>query len=68
VEQGEEMPTNEIFTVGESATLLHAIFPRYPDLRGMKPAPEVGVFLLDLRSQGLSIREPERIISANDHP
>jgi hypothetical protein len=52
VEQGEEMPTNEIFTVGESAALLHAIFPRYPDLRGMKPAPEVGVFLLRLAISG----------------
>jgi hypothetical protein len=51
------MPTNETFTVGESAALLHAIFPRYPDLRGMKPAPEADVFLLDLRSQSLSIGE-----------
>ena len=61
------MPTNETFTVGESAALLHAIFPRYPDLRGMKPAPEVGLFLLGLRSQSLSIGEPERLISPNDH-
>ena len=46
-EQGEKMPTNESFTVGESAALLRAIFLRYPDLRGMKPTPDVGVFLLD---------------------
>jgi len=29
------MSTNERFTVEESAALLHAIFPRYPDLDGM---------------------------------
>jgi hypothetical protein len=62
------MPTNVTLTVGESAALLHAIFPRYPDLRGMNPAPEVGVFLLDLRSQSLSSGEPETLISANDYP
>jgi hypothetical protein len=50
--------TNETFNVGESTALLHAIFPRYPDLRGMQPAPEVSVFLRDLRSQSLSIGEP----------
>ena len=26
----------------ESAALLHAVYPNYPDLRGMKPVPEVG--------------------------
>jgi hypothetical protein len=62
------MPTNETFNVGESTALLHAIFPKYPDLRGMLPAPEVDAFLRDLRSQSLPIGEPERIISANHHP
>jgi len=45
------MSTNRSFTVGESTALLRAIFPRYPDLRGMKQIPEIGVFLLELRSQ-----------------
>jgi hypothetical protein len=45
------MRTNDALNVGESTALLHAIFPRYPDLRGMKPVPEVDGFLLDLRSQ-----------------
>jgi hypothetical protein len=53
------MTTNETFNVGESTALLHAIFPRYPDLRGMQPAPGVGAFLRDLRSQTSSIGEPE---------
>jgi hypothetical protein len=44
------MGTNERFDVRESAALLHAIYPGYPDLRGMKPAPEAGAFLLALRS------------------
>lgn len=44
------MSTSERFTVEESAALLHAIFPKYPDLRGMKPAPDLGAFVLALRS------------------
>jgi hypothetical protein len=44
------MGTSEGFTVEESAALLHAIFPRYPDLRGMNPVPEIVAFLLALRS------------------
>jgi len=44
------MTTNERFTVGESAALLRAIFPRYPDLDGVKPVPEISAFLLALRS------------------
>lgn len=47
------MDMNESLSVGESAALLHAIFPKYPDLRGMNPPPEVGAFLLALRSQSL---------------
>lgn len=38
------------FNVEESAILLHAVFPKYPDLRGMNPVPEVRAFLLSLRS------------------
>ena len=45
------MSTNERFTVEESAALLHAIFPSYPDLDGMNPAPEIDAFLLALRSR-----------------
>jgi hypothetical protein len=45
------MNTDVKFKIEESAALLHAIFPRYPDLRGMNRVPEVGAFLLALRSQ-----------------
>ena len=43
---------NDRFTVEESAALLHAIYPNYPDLRGMKPVPEVGAFLQGLLTRG----------------
>ncbi len=39
------------FNVEESAILLHAVFPKYPDLRGMNPVPEVGAFLQGLRTR-----------------
>lgn len=45
------MSTNERFNVAESAALLRAIFPRYPDLDGMNPAPEISAFLFVLRSR-----------------
>jgi hypothetical protein len=45
------MSTNERLTVEESAALLRAIFPRYPDLDGMNPTPDVGAFLFALRSR-----------------
>jgi hypothetical protein len=38
------------FSVEESTALLHAIFPNYPDITGIKPAPEVGAFLQTLRA------------------
>ena len=57
------MSTNERFDVGESAALLHAIFPSYPDLHGMNPAPEVGAFLLALR---LANSEPDESSPATD--
>jgi len=38
------------FSVEESTALLHAIFPHYPDIIGMKPAPEIGEFLRTLRA------------------
>ena len=44
------MSANERFTVEESAALLHAIFPRYPDLDGMYAVPQISAFLLALRS------------------
>ncbi|MGA2644630.1 MAG: hypothetical protein ABSF15_07940 [Candidatus Sulfotelmatobacter sp.] len=40
------------FSVEESAQLLHAIYPNYPDIRGMKRVPEVEVFLQTLRAEG----------------
>ena len=39
------------FSVEESEALLHAIFPNYPDVLGMKPAPEIGMFLRTLRTE-----------------
>jgi len=42
------------FTIEESAALLHAVYPNYPDLRGMKPMPEVGAFLQGLRTRDAS--------------
>ena len=49
------MSTNGSLTVGESTALLHAIFPRYPDLRGMKQIPEINRFLLEFRISFLPI-------------
>jgi hypothetical protein len=60
------MRTNDALNVRESTALLHAIFPRYPDLREMKPAPEVDGFLLDLRSQSSLVRGSEMPLPAVD--
>jgi hypothetical protein len=38
------------FRVEESAALLHAIFPNYPELHEINPAPQVEPFLLTLRA------------------
>jgi hypothetical protein len=38
------------FRVEESAALLHAIFPNYPELYEINPAPQVEPFLLTLRA------------------
>jgi hypothetical protein len=43
------------FRVEESAALLHAIFPNYPELHEINPAPQVEPFLLTLR-----VGEPHR--------
>ena len=48
-----EPMNNDRVTVEESAALLHAVYPNYPNVRGMKPVPEVGAFL-----QGLRTRSP----------
>lgn len=48
---GQRMSADNRFSITESLALLHAIFPRYPDLRGMNPAPELDRFLLALRAQ-----------------
>jgi hypothetical protein len=58
------MGTSEEFTVEESAALLHAIFPRYPDLRGMNPVPEIVAFLFALRSRN---RERSEFSPLADH-
>jgi len=58
------MNTDVKFKIEESAALLHAIFPRYPDLRGMNRVPEVGAFLVALRSQSPMNGEPEKPLSA----
>jgi hypothetical protein len=42
----KHMSTHDTLGIGESTALLHAIFPRCPDLLGMKPAPEVSIYLL----------------------
>jgi hypothetical protein len=55
--KGKSVSTDKRLTVAESTALLHAIFPRYPDLRGMNPAPEVEAFLLALRSQSLPMSD-----------
>jgi hypothetical protein len=60
------MRTNDALNVGESTALLHAIFPGYPDLRGMKPVPEVDGFLLDLRSQSFPVHRSEKPLPAVD--
>jgi hypothetical protein len=39
------------FSVEESDALLHSIFPNYPDITGMKPAPEIRTFLRTLRTE-----------------
>jgi hypothetical protein len=38
------------FRVEESAALLHVIFPNYPELHEINPAPQVEPFLLTLRA------------------
>jgi hypothetical protein len=58
------MSTRDTLNIGESTALLHAIFPRYPDLRGMKPAPEVDGFLVDLRSQSSPVHRSEMPLPA----
>jgi hypothetical protein len=35
----------------ESASLLHVIFPNYPDLQGMNVVPEIEVFLRSFREE-----------------
>jgi hypothetical protein len=47
--QGERL-SDDNFTVEEGAALLHAIFPNYPDIQGMKTAPDVRAFLRTLRA------------------
>jgi len=42
--------SDDHFSVEESAALLHAIFPNYPDIHLMKPAPQIGAFLRTLRT------------------
>jgi|HubBroStandDraft_2_1064218.scaffolds.fasta_scaffold374984_2 hypothetical protein len=60
------MSTHDTLNIGESTALLHAIFPRYPDLSGMKPAPEMDGFLLDLQSQSSTVHGSEMPLPAVD--
>jgi hypothetical protein len=39
------------FNAEESAALLRAIFPNYPDLRGVRPVPNVREFWEQYRDQ-----------------
>ena len=57
--------SDENFTVEESAALLHAIFPNYPDIKGVKPSPELRAFLRTLRSRELWATDSERISRNN---
>jgi hypothetical protein len=52
--------SDDKFSIDESAALLRAIFPNYPDIRRMKPAPEFGAFLRMLRAA-----EPSRKSAAS---
>ena len=60
------MSTHDTLGFGESTVLLHTIFPRYHDLFGMKPAPEVSIFLPGLRSQSSHGRASEKPLPAVD--
>jgi len=53
VKQTVRLPDAD-FSVEEGETLLQAIFPNYPDVAEMKPAPEIGIFLRTLRSRILA--------------
>src|ERR1700736_111597 len=64
--EGEDAQLSAAKGAGESAALLHAIFPKYPDLWGTNSAPEVGAFLLDLRSQSSPDGEENEPSSATD--
>jgi hypothetical protein len=48
---------NPMLNIEESTALLRAIFPGYPDLRGMRSVPDLRAFLQGLRSGGLPQRE-----------
>jgi hypothetical protein len=41
---------DDAFSAEESAALLHAIIPNYPDVREMKTAPNIRAFLRTLRA------------------
>jgi len=41
-----------MWNVEESAALLRAIFPRYPDMRGMKRVLDLKAYLQTLRAKG----------------
>jgi hypothetical protein len=50
VRQPVQLRDDPDFSIEESTALLHAIFPNYPDITGIKPAPEIGAFLRTLRA------------------
>ena len=51
------MSDDNNFNIEESAALLRTIYPSYPDIRGMKPVPEIGAFLQTLHAGDSSHRE-----------
>jgi hypothetical protein len=46
-----EIMKDDWFTVEESRELLRVIFPNYPDLRGVRPVPNLKEFLQELRKK-----------------
>jgi len=52
--------SDDKLSVEESAALLHAIFPNYPEIQGIKPAPEIGAFLRTLRAGEGTVAAPSK--------
>lgn len=46
----EDCKSTDAFSIEESAALLEAIFPAYPDIQQMKPPPNLNEFLREYRN------------------